>query len=110
MPSLVKLELYLRNKESKKSIFVSKIWGDGLVISTSFGSVSRNMMLHGPIIHKKIPCIILTPVCPLSLKFRPICLPLDTCELIIRVESVSRAGGTIYLDGIKTGKVVQPGE
>lgn len=73
------MELYCRNVKNGDSeeVYIGKLWGDGLVISTGFGSVSRSMVLNGPIIHNKIDCMILTPVCPLSLKFRPIVLPLE---------------------------------
>lgn len=107
-PALVKMELYCRNK-NEEEIYIGKLWGDGLVISTAFGSVSRNMVLNGPIIHKKIESLILTPVCPLSLKFRPIVLPIDT-HLILKIDEHSRAQGTVYIDGINTNQPIKPGE
>lgn len=67
------------------------------------------MVLNGPIIHNKIECIILTPVCPLSLKFRPIVLPID-CELIIKIDEHSRADGTVFVDGINVKSPIKPGE
>lgn len=85
------------------------MWGDGLVISTAFGSVSRSMVLNGPIIHKKIESLILTPICALSLKFRPIVLPMDA-NLIIKIEETSRAQGTVYIDGINSKMFIEPGE
>jgi NAD kinase len=99
------MELYIQNNNDNKRIFISKLWGDGLIVSSSFGSVSRSMVLNGPIIHKKVECFILTPICPLSLKFRPIVLPCS-CSLIIKVEKQSRSAGTIYIDGIKTNKSI----
>ena len=59
------------------------------------------MVLNGPIIHKKIESLILTPICALSLKFRPIVLPMDA-NLIIKIEETSRAQGTVYIDGINS--------
>ena len=78
------MELYIKNDKDDKKIFISKLWGDGIIISSSFGSVSRSMVLNGPIIHKKVESFILTPICPLSLKFRPIVLPCN-CSLIIKI-------------------------
>lgn len=48
------MELYLKNNQDDKIIFINKLWGDGLLISSAYGSVSRSMVLNGPIIHKKI--------------------------------------------------------
>jgi NAD kinase len=79
------------------------------VISTAFGSVSRSMALNGPIIHKKIESLILTPVCPLSLKFRPIVLPIN-CHLIIKIDENSRSEGSVYIDGINTKMSIKCGE
>ena len=53
--------------------------------------------------------MILTPVCPLSLKFRPIVLPID-CELIIKIDEHSRADGTVFVDSINIKRPVKPGE
>jgi NADH kinase len=66
------------------------------------------MVLNGPIIHKKLDSLILTPVCPLSLKFRPIVLPIN-CNLIIKIDENSRAEGSIYIDGINTKISIKPG-
>lgn len=53
-PALVKMELYYKNDDEEEEIYIGKLWGDGLVISTALGSVSRSMALSGPIIHKKL--------------------------------------------------------
>ena len=66
------------------------------------------MVLNGPIIHKKIESLILTPVCPLSLKYRPIVLPMNS-NLIIKIDETSRAEGSVYIDGINTKTSIKPG-
>ena len=53
--------------------------------------------------------MIITPVCPLSLKFRPIVLPID-CEIIIKIDEHSRADGTVFVDGINIKRPIKAGE
>jgi NADH kinase len=100
--------LFYKNENEEEEIEIGKLWGDGLVISTAYGSVSRSMVLNGPIIHKKLESLILTPVCPLSLKFRPIVLPIN-CNIIIKIDEHSRAEGSVYIDGINTKMSIKPG-
>lgn len=75
--SVVKLNLYVRTEE-KDFMLLAPLWGDGIIISTPFGSTGSSMALSGPIIHKNLECIMIVPVCPLSLNFRPIILPAST--------------------------------
>eukprot|EP01060_Flectonema_neradi_P018338 TRINITY_DN25143_c0_g1_i1.p1 TRINITY_DN25143_c0_g1~~TRINITY_DN25143_c0_g1_i1.p1 ORF type:complete len:381 (+),score=55.12 TRINITY_DN25143_c0_g1_i1:141-1145(+) len=51
---------------------VTTIEGDGLVMSTATGSTGYNMSLGGPIVSPSVPCLVITPIAPSSLSFRPI--------------------------------------
>lgn len=75
--SVLKIKIYLRT-EGKDFYELTTLWGDGVIISTPFGSMGRSLAQHGPVLHSNIECIQITPVCPLSLKFRPILLPKDS--------------------------------
>ena len=52
--------------------------GDGLIISSPLGSTAYSLAAGGPIIHPESKSIVITPICPHSLNFRPIVLPNET--------------------------------
>jgi NAD+ kinase len=54
---------------------VDQYQGDGLLISTPTGSTGYTVSANGPIVHPGMHCIIVTPICPMSLSSRPIVLP-----------------------------------
>lgn len=73
--------------------------GDGVIVSTPCGSTAYNVSAGGPIVSPGVAAIIITPLSPHSLAFRPIVVSADTQ---LRIE-VSRAnqGTTLVLDGQK---------
>jgi len=70
---------------------------DGLIISTPTGSTAYNLSAGGPILSSKIEAVVITPICPHSLSFRPIVINADsTIEVFgVRVND----GTTISIDG-----------
>lgn len=50
---------------------------DGLLVSTATGSSAYSLSAGGPLVHPDVACMLLTPVCPRSLSFRPVVLPLS---------------------------------
>jgi NAD kinase len=49
-------------------------------------------------VHPNVPAILLTPICPHTLSFRPIILP-DYAELELRIPDNARCGAWVCFDG-----------
>ncbi|NLB35382.1 MAG: NAD(+)/NADH kinase [Elusimicrobia bacterium] len=71
---------------------VADIKGDGVIISTPTGSTAYSLAAGGPVSEPSLELIILTPLNPHSLSFRPILLDL---ERIINVKILSSGEGVI---------------
>jgi len=70
---------------------------DGLIISTPTGSTAYNLSAGGPILAARMEAVVISPICPHSLSFRPIVINADS-----RVEVVGlrvNAGTTVSVDG-----------
>jgi NAD+ kinase len=84
---------------SADGTFVSRFRGDGLMVATPTGSTGYNMAAHGPIIYPTLRCIVLTPISPHMLAYRPIVLP-EGVNVSIRL-SKSRGRTFANLDGLR---------
>ena len=70
---------------------------DGLIISTPTGSTAYNLSAGGPILSPKIEAVVITPICPHSLSFRPIVINADSKIEVFGVRV--NKGTTISIDG-----------
>ena len=70
---------------------------DGLIISTPTGSTAYNLSSGGPILSPKMEAMVINPICPHSLSFRPIVI---NAESKVEVSGVRvNEGTTVSIDG-----------
>ncbi len=71
--------------------------GDGLNVSTPTGSTAYNLSAGGPILAGSMEAMVITPLCPHSLSFRPIVI--DAASVVeIRCTRINE-GTTVSVDG-----------
>ncbi|KAK0618473.1 ATP-NAD kinase-like domain-containing protein [Bombardia bombarda] len=91
-PYVSNLELYGDNE------LLTVIQADGCIFSTPTGSTAYSLSAGGSLVHPDIPAILLTPICPHTLSFRPMVLS-DTLLLRVSIPRNSRATAYCAFDG-----------
>jgi len=86
---------------------LASYYGDGLIVATPSGSTAYNMAAGGPILSPEVSAIVVTPICPHSLSYRPIVLA-DSVELTVEAVA-SNPGTSVIIDGQVTTKL-SPGD
>ncbi|MCG3138420.1 MAG: NAD kinase [Phycisphaerae bacterium] len=76
---------------------LSRIYGDGVIVSTPTGSTAYNMSVGGPILLLGVQGIAISPIAPHSLTLRPIVIDSEA-RITIRLLKVNR-GTTLVIDG-----------
>jgi NAD+ kinase len=79
--------------------YLTTFRADGLIVSTPTGSTAYSLAAGGPVVHPKVPGLILTPICPFTLTNRPLIVP-DEVEITIRLDKDS-SDIILTLDGQK---------
>lgn len=86
---------------------------DGFLVSTPTGSTAYSLSSGGSIVHPLVSSILLTPICPRSLSFRPLVLPANT-PITLRIDAENRGkeievsvDGVRRKDGLRTGMEVR---
>ncbi|KAJ6263928.1 NADH kinase [Drechslerella dactyloides] len=78
---------------------------DGIILSTPTGSTAYSLSSFGSIVHPRVPAILLTPICPRSLSFRPLVLPAES-EVSLRLSPKTRCKEVeVSIDGKRWGGV-----
>jgi NAD+ kinase len=70
---------------------------DGLIVSTPTGSTAYNLSAGGPILASSMEAMVITPICPHSLSFRPIVINAE-CVVEIHCKRLNE-GTTVSIDG-----------
>lgn len=91
-PYLSNVDLFVDGKH------VTVVQGDGLILSTPTGSTAYAVAAGASMIHPSVPAIMITPICPHSLSFRPIVVPAGV-ELKIKISPESRNTAWVSFDG-----------
>jgi len=76
---------------------------DGLIIATPTGSTAYNLSAGGPIVSPKMEAIVITPICPHSLSFRPIVINANSTVEVVGVRL--NKGTTVSIDGQVSSKL-----
>ncbi|KAH8421070.1 hypothetical protein KR222_009708, partial [Zaprionus bogoriensis] len=87
-PYLSNIDLFLDGK------YITSVQGDGLIVSTPTGSTAYAVAAGASMIHPSVPAIMVTPICPHSLSFRPIVVPAG-----ISISPESRNTSWVSFDG-----------
>ncbi|MCJ1320891.1 NAD(+) kinase [Xylographa vitiligo] len=91
-PFVSNLELYGDDE------LLTVVQADGCIFSTPTGSTAYSLSAGGPLTHPSIPAILLTPICPHTLSFRPMVLS-DSLLLKVCVPKNSRSTAYASFDG-----------
>ena len=77
---------------------LTRISADGIIVSTPTGSTAYSLSAGGSLVHPDIPAILLTPICPHTLSFRPMLLN-DDMALRVSIPDSGRGGAFVSFDG-----------
>ena len=91
-PYVSNLELYGDNE------LLTVVQADGCIFATPTGSTAYSLSAGGSLVHPDIPAILLTPICPHTLSFRPMVLS-DSMLLRVSIPRHSRATAYASFDG-----------
>lgn len=97
-PHLAHLDISVNDEHITTAI------ADGLTISTPTGSTAYSLSAGGSIVHPGVPCVMLTPICPRSLSFRPLILP-QTSKISVSISPNSRGVCDLSIDGYADGQL-----
>lgn len=99
-PYLSNVDLFIEGR------LVTSVQGDGLIISTPTGSTAYAVSAGASMVHPNVPAIILCPICPHSLSFRPIIVPAGV-EIKIMVAPNARSSVWLSFDGRNRQELLQ---
>ncbi|CEP24738.1 POS5 [Cyberlindnera jadinii] len=94
-PNLTTLDIYVDGE------FLTRTTADGVCLSTPTGSTAYSLSSGGSIVHPLVPAILISPICPRSLSFRPLILPLTShIKIVIAKKASGENNVRMSIDGI----------
>lgn len=78
--------------------FINTTRSDGIIVSTPTGSTGYALSGGGPLIHPSLHAIVLVPICPHSMSYRPLVVYADS-EIKIIVKDCNQAEAQVTCDG-----------
>ena len=96
---MIQIGIWIDDKE------IAALKADGLIVSTPTGSTAYSLSAGGPIVQPYVPALVLSPICPHTLSFRPMVIASGSR---VRLQILT-AGEEVYLTldgqrGITLGK------
>jgi NADH kinase len=89
--------------------FLTEAVADGMIISSPTGSTAYSLSAGGSIVHPLVPSLLLTPICPRSLSFRPLVLPPET-PITLRLGEKNRGREVeVSIDGKRISEMLGAG-
>jgi NAD+ kinase len=83
---MIEYETYIGGK------FVNNTRSDGLIVSTPTGSTAYALSGGGPIVHPSLNALVLVPICPHTMTYRPIVVDGDsTVEIMVTEDNQGHA-------------------
>ncbi|PKS11066.1 hypothetical protein jhhlp_002827 [Lomentospora prolificans] len=98
-PHLVIMDIYINGH------FLTEAVADGIIVSTPTGSTAYSLSAGGSIVHPLVKSMLITPICPRSLSFRPLVLPLNT-SVVLKLSKKNRGRALeVSVDGKRRAHV-----
>lgn len=79
--------------------FVNTQRADGMIISTPTGSTAYALSSGGPILQASLNAMVLVPICPHTLSYRPIVIPSSDCINITLCDDPRNSDARVSFDG-----------
>lgn len=100
-PHLANLDIFIDGD------FMTRTTADGIAFATPTGSTAYSLSAGGSIVSPLVPCILLTPICPRSLSFRPLLLP-HSSHIKVRIGSKKTQGPANTVVKLSVDGIPQP--
>jgi NAD+ kinase len=89
-PPFHSIELHL----SVDGEIISRIGGDGLILSTPVGSTAHSLSAGGPILGQELSVFVITPICPHALTHRPV---VDSADKVYTIAMARPTGEAVLI-------------